>query len=202
MVQVPFVYAYCYPREGVYPSVMYDDEKAARDVTELLIAKGHKRIGALCGPASSYHTQERLKGFKAALAKNGLKANSRLIVYGDWEQPSGYHLSALLMDRGVSAIFSFNDLMASGVYQRAAERGLQIGKDISLFGFDNRDISQGNIPPLSTVEPPLNELGRRCAEIIFSQLQRHRTRRTAGRKRIYLPCSILERSSAATIQQE
>jgi len=191
-LQVPFVYAYCYPKEEIYPSVMYDDEKAARDVTALLIAKGHSRIGVICGPASSYHTQARLKGFNAALAEHNIKSDPKFVVYGDWERPSGYHLAAILLDQKVSAIFSFNDLMASGVYERASERGLQIGKNISLFGFDNRDISQGYIPALSTVEPPLNEIGRRSAEIILNQIKNHRT----GKKRIYLPCTILERNSA------
>lgn len=192
-VQVPFVYAYCYPREMIYPSVMFDDEKAATDVTGLLIAKGHRRIGVICGPASSYHTQARLRGFNAALTVHGIESNPKLVVYGDWERLSGYHLAAVLLDQGASAIFSFNDLMACGVYERAAERKLQIGKDISLFGFDNRDISQGYIPALSTVQPPLNEIGRCCAGIILSQIKHRRT----GRKRIYLPCTILERQSAA-----
>ena len=194
-VQVPFVYAYCYPKEEIYPSVMFDDEKAARDVTRLLIAKGHRRIGVICGPASSYHSQARLRGFNAALAEHGITSDSKLIVYGDWERPSGYHLAASLLDMKVSAIFSFNDLMASGVYERASERGIQIGKDISLFGFDNRDISQGYFPALSTVEPPLNEIGRRCAEIILSQIKRRRL----VKKRIYLSCSIKERQSTANM---
>jgi LacI family transcriptional regulator len=191
-VQVPLVYAYCYPGDGIYPAVIYDDEKAAGDVAEILIAKGHRRIGVICGPASSYHTRTRLKGFRAALAKHGIKAKPGLVVYGDWERLSGYYLAADLLDRGVTAIFSFNDIMASGVYQRAVERGLQVGRDISLFGFDNLDISQGYIPALSTVAPPLNEIGRRCAEIVLSQVRRRRT----VKKRIYLPCTVMERSSA------
>jgi LacI family transcriptional regulator len=194
-VQVPFVYAYCYPKEKLYPSVIFDDEKAAKDVTELLIKKGHRRIGVICGPSTSHHTQARLRGFRSVFSKHSIKIDSGLIVYGDWERPSGYHLAASLLDQKVSAIFSFNDLMASGVYERAAERGLQIGKDISLFGFDNRDISLGYIPALSTVEPPLNEMGRCCAEIVFSQIKRHKT----NNKRIYLPCIIHERRSAGIL---
>ena len=190
-VQVPFVYAYCYPKEEHYPSVLFDDEKAAMDVTRLLIAKGHRRIGVICGPVSSFHTRARLRGYFKALAEHHIKAKEDLIVYGDWERPSGYRLAASLLDKKVSAIFSFNDLMASGVYEQAAERGLQIGKDISLFGFDNRDISQGYIPELSTVQPPLNEIGRLSAEIIFSQMKH----RKAGKKKTALPCTILERQS-------
>ena len=194
-VQIPFVYAYCYPKEAIYPSVLFNDEKAARDVTQLLIAKGHRHIGVICGPASSYHTRERLRGYIAALAEHGIKADSDLIVYGDWEKPSGYRLAASLLDKKATAIFSFNDLMACGVYEWASEHGLRIGKDISLFGFDNRDISQGYIPELSTVQPPLHEIGRRSAEIILNQIQR----RKISRKRIYLPCVILERRSVSAL---
>jgi LacI family transcriptional regulator len=195
-VQVPFVYAYCYPKKGIYPSVIYDDEAAARDVTELLIKKGHRNIGVICGPASSYHTQARLCGFTRALAEHGLSLRQESVLYGDWERPSGYRLAAVLFDLGVSAIFSFNDLMASGVYGMAAERGLKIGKDISLFGFDNRDISQGYIPALSTVEPPLNEIGRSCARIILNQIHHRHT----GKKRIFLPCTIHERYSVSALK--
>ena len=170
---------------------MYDDEKAAKDVTKLLIAKGHRRIGVICGPASSYQTRTRLEGYKAALAEHGIKVKSGLIAYGDWERPSGYKLAARLLDQKVSAIFSFNDLMASGVYEQAVERGLKIGKDISLFGFDDRDISQGYVPALSTVHMPLNEIGRRSAEIVLSQIKQRRV----IKKRIYLPCSVLVRRS-------
>jgi LacI family transcriptional regulator len=196
-VQVPFVYAYCYPKQEIYPSVLFDDEKAAADVTSLLIDKGHRRIGVICGPASSYHTQARLRGYKTALAEHGIRIKPDFIVYGDWERPSGYRLAAKLLEQGVSAIFSFNDMMASGVYERAAERGLRIGKDISLFGFDNRIISQGYFPALSTVQPPLNEIGRRCAEIILGCIKRRRT----GKKRILLPCTILERRSVSKIRR-
>jgi LacI family transcriptional regulator len=192
-VRVPFCYAYCYPSEGVYPSVMFDDERAAFEVTNLLIKNGHHDIGLICGPAESYHTQARLNGFKKSIAKKHLTYDEKKILYGDWERLTGYKLGAALIDMGVSAIFAFNDLMASGVYECAEERGLKIGKDISLFGFDNRDISNGYIPGIATVEAPLADMGRKCAEIILTAINKHRI----GKKRIYLPCSILLRGSLA-----
>jgi DNA-binding LacI/PurR family transcriptional regulator len=48
------------------------------------------------------------------------------------------------------------------------------------------------MPALSTVQPPLNEIGRRCAGIILQQIKHHKT----GKRRVYLPCTILERNSA------
>jgi len=190
-IQIPFAYAYCYPGEDIFPSVIFDDEKAAKDVTELLITKGHRDIGVICGPASSYHTKARLKGFNTAMNEHDIKVKKDLIVYGNWDRISGCRLTAKLLDKKVSAIFSFNDMMACGVYEQAAERGLRIGKDISLFGFDNRSISQGYVPALSTVQPPLTEIGRHCAELIINQIQ-HRKK---SMNRILLPCTIMERHS-------
>jgi LacI family transcriptional regulator len=187
------VYAYCYSTEHIYPAVLYDDEKAAEEVTELLISKGHRKIGVLCGPEDSFHTQTRLKGFRRALAAHGLKYDPALVLYGEWDRASGYSLSGPLLDKGVTAVFSFNDLMASGVYDRAVERGLVVGTDLSLFGFDNREISQGYIPSISTVEVPLNDMGRKCAEIILNQVKHRRI----GKKRVLLPCTIHERKSVS-----
>ena len=195
-MQIPFAYAYCYSDKNIYPSVIFDDENAAKDVTKLLISKGHRRIGIISGPASSYHTKARLKGYKTALEEFGIKVESDIIVYGDWGRFSGYNLASILLDKKVSAIFSFNDMMACGVYEQAAERGLKIGNDISLFGFDNRSISQGYIPALSTVQIPLNEIGHQCAELIFDQIK-HQKKRT---KRISIPCTILERRSVGAVK--
>jgi len=195
-VQIPFVYAYCYPCKDVFQSVIYDDEKAANDVTEILISKGHRNIGVICGPVTSYHTKARLKGFNAAVKKHGIKIKNDIIMYGDWDRISGYRLAAKMLTKKVSAIFSFNDMMACGVYEQAAELGLKIGKDISLFGFDNRSISQGYVPALSTVQPPLNEIGQRCAELVLNQINQNKK----SIERISLPCTILERHSVCEIK--
>ncbi|MDR2900444.1 MAG: LacI family transcriptional regulator [Treponema sp.] len=195
-LRVPFVFAYCYPHDDIYPSVLFDDEKAGYDVTKLLIEKGHQSIGVICGPVASYHTYARLQGFQQALFDHRILYNSRHVCYGDWERLSGYRLSGTLLDSGVTAIFAFNDMMASGVYECCVERGLVVGKDISLFGVDNRDISLGYSPPISTVEPPLNGIGRKCAELILDKISSKLPQSdTSGCGRILLPCKVIERKS-------
>lgn len=203
-VTVPLVFAYCYSHDNLYPSVLFDDEKAGYDVTKLLIEKGHQSIGVICGPVASYHTHARLQGFQQALFDHHILYNSRNVCYGDWERLSGYRLSGQLIDAGVSAIFAFNDMMASGVYERCVERGLTVGKDISLFGVDNRDISLGYTPPISTVEPPLNGIGQKCAEIILNKIAAAKDvhSETASGGRILLPCTIHERKSLTVINPQ
>ncbi len=195
LLSVPLVYAYCFPQNMQYSAVLYDDEKAAYDVTCSLIAKGHRNIGVLCGPISSFHTQCRLKGVQKALFDHGILYNASAVLYGDWTRNSGYEAANEMNNMGCTAVFSFNDLMASGLYEWFTEQGMEIGSDISIFGFDNRDISRGYTHKISTVELPLNEIGRKSAELVLQQV--------AGNKvepeRILLPCDILERNSVGCV---
>lgn len=190
-LSVPMVYAYCYPQNMQYSAVLYDDEKAAYDVTTLLTAKGHTKIGILSGPMTSFHSQCRLRGVQRALFDHGVLYNANAVLYGDWSRHAGYEAAKTLVDQGCTAIFAFNDLMASGLYEWCAEQGLEVGKQISLFGFDNRDISSGYMHKISTVELPLNEIGQKSAELVLRQVAGHK----AKAEKTFLPCRILERNS-------
>lgn len=196
LLPVPLVYAYCFPQNMQYSAVLYDDEKAAYDVTCSLIAKGHRNIGILCGPISSFHTQCRLRGVQKALFDHGILYNASAVLYGDWTRNSGYEAANELNNMGCTAIFSFNDLMASGLYEWFTEQGMEIGSDISIFGFDNRDISRGYTHKISTVELPLNEIGRKSAELVLQQVVGNKVEP----ERILLPCDILERNSVGFVK--
>lgn len=197
-LSVPIVYAYCFPKGMRYPAVLYNDEKAAYDVTSLLIAKGHKNIGIMCGPLASFHSQSRLRGVQKALFDHGVLFNADAVRYGDWTRDTGYESAAELAGLGCTAIFAFNDLMASGVYEWCSEQGLEIGRDISLFGFDNRDISRGYTRKISTVELPLNEIGRRSADLVLQMVDG----RVVRPEHVLLPCGVLERSSVGPVKEE
>jgi LacI family transcriptional regulator len=183
-VNVPVVFAHCVSKG--YSSVLYDDEHAAQEVMELLIRGGHRRIGVIGGLASSYHTRKRLAGCRRALEAAGLALDPGLVLYGDWYRESAYRLTGALLAAGVSAIFAFNDEMALGVQERAAERGLAVGKDIALAGFDNRELSRGVKTGITTVETPLNSIGRKCGELVIKQIKNRR----AAKKTVYLPCTL------------
>lgn len=64
-----------------------------------------------------------------------------------------------------------NDLMAGGVYDRADELGLDIPEDISIVGYDNRQLSSYYKPPLTTVELPLHDIGYKAADVMIEMLK-------------------------------
>lgn len=190
-LSIPLVYAYCYPQGGRYPSVVFNDEQAAYENTTLLIRNGHRKIGAICGPLSGAHTLERLKGFQRALFDNHILFDPSFVAYGDWGLPSGCEAAGPLLEAGVTGIFAFNDWMAGGVYAYCAQHGLRVGRDVSVTGFDNRDISVSYDPMLTTVELPLEEMGRLSTQMVMDAL---RGEPLENRQR-KLPCRIIERAS-------
>jgi len=193
--EIPFVYAYCYSTDQTIPSVLYDDQKAAYEATQLLIDKGHRKIGVIAGSPDSIHTSNRIIGHQEALYANNIPYNPRFTLYGDWERDKGYELCAALIDAGVTAIFAHNDMMATGIIEYCNKNNIQVGKDIALIGFDNREISTVCRPTLSSISLPLFEIGQNATHLMLDILSGHHI--PCGQK-IMLACNVVERESTGS----
>ena len=187
-----FVCAYCYSEDRDIPAILYNDRDAARKVTELLISKGHGKIGVIAGDKDSFHTSNRLLGFQEALFDKGVPYNPHLTYYGEWERDHGYEAAPLLLAEGVTAIFAHNDLIAIGVIDYCNQNGIEIGKDLALIGFDNREIAGVCKPSLSTVSLPLFEIGHTAASVMLDMIEKDVF---PDNNEILLSCDILERES-------
>ena len=193
---IPYVCAYCYSNEPSISSVIYDDLKAAYNVTSLLIAQGHKNIGMICGLPDSEATVNRTAGYKAALADHGIPYDPAIVSNGDWSQDSGYNICPGILSRQVTAIFAHNDVMAVGVIDYCNDNKITVGKDLALVGFDNRQISMICRPQLTTVALPLAEIGSCAASTMIDIL----TGKTPSDQKIMLSCPIIERDTTFTFK--
>lgn len=167
--------------------------QGAYDATRYLIEIGHRRIGHIVGTAALGCAQERVAGYKAALADAGLPVDPELIIQGDFFQPSGFAGADRLLslpDRP-TAIFAANDDMAFGVLEAARLRGLSIPTDLSVIGFD--DVPQASIihPPLTTVRQPLEQMGRVATEHLLKLIEDPEL----DAERIVLPTELIIRQS-------
>ena len=194
---VPFVCAYCYSNESSISSVIYDDVKAAYNVTAMLIAKGHKNIGMICGIPESEAAISRTAGYKMALQDHNIDYDPKIVVNGDWSQDSGYSLCPNILKHQVTAIFSHNDVMAVGVIDYCNENNITVGKDLSLVGFDNRQISMICRPQLTTVALPLSEIGNKAATVMIDIL----SGKAPSDQKIMLNCPIIERQTTSKIKE-
>lgn len=191
-----FVCAYCISKDKAIPSVIYDDEKAAFDLTELLIRQGDTRIGMITGPLESSHTTNRTRGHQRALYQHGIPYDPSLTLVGDWERDCGYELGKQLIEAGATAIFAHNDLMAMGVLDYCNANGINVGKDLRLIGFDNREITSVCRPQLSTVAPPLFEIGQTAAREMISILAGNEPKQHT----IMLDCTVIQRESTCGVR--
>lgn len=170
-INIPVVMAYGYTESDRFTSVTVDDEYGAYKLTKYIIGKGHRNIGVITGKSSSLHSKRRLAGYKRALKEFGIRYDDQLVVEGDWTMRGGYDNSDKLLDMGVTAIFCMNDIMAGGVYNRIEEEGLVPGEDISIVGYDNREMATYFTPSLTTMSMPLQDIGYAAGVQIIHEIE-------------------------------
>ncbi len=167
---IPYVLVYNEPQHLGRAAVTVDNASAARDLTEALIAAGHRRILFIAGRFStSDRSRVRHQGYLAAMAQAGLAPEPVLEL--DYLADTAAHRAAL---EGLLAgaarptgIICSNDLLALSVIAAVREMGLAVPADVSVAGFDGIAIGRLVSPPLATVHQPTRRMGARAVERLF-----------------------------------
>ncbi len=159
--------------DAAIDKVEIDNRRGAAEAVAHLIAKGHRRIGLISGPADSSTGRERLAGYRDALAAAGIEATADLIRYGDYKQESGRSLALDLLTGAAppTALFVSNNLMTIGALETIAARQLRIPQDVGLICFDDLPLAAVFNPPLTVVRQPAYEVGQAAAELLFKRLE-------------------------------
>jgi LacI family transcriptional regulator len=176
------------------PSVAPDEVQGGQAATQLLLDQGHRRIGLITNTDDIPATEGRLEGYRRALLQAGIDPADDLIWRERSDSSGGYRAAHLLLARAPrpTAVFCFNDRMAMGLYQAAAERGLRIPEDLSVVGFDNQEmIADGLRPGLTTVALPHYEMGAWAVETLIRRLEDPET----PSEQVLLRCPVVERGS-------
>jgi DNA-binding LacI/PurR family transcriptional regulator len=156
-------------------SVLVDNVAGARAAIEHLIVLGHRRIGVVTGIPGITSTEERLAGYKQALAAHGIPLDPALIVVADSRVGGGERGTMQLLTQQSArptALFLMNGLMVIGALRAITRAGLRCPQDIALVGFDEFEWSSVMQPPLTTVRQPIYEIGQRAAQLLFERLQK------------------------------
>ena len=139
-----------------------------RLVADHLVNLSHKRIACIASPLELMFSQYRLDGLQSRLQDLNTPLDPALIRVGDLTQRSGYEqaMELLNLPSPPTAIVAFNDLMAFGAMSAAQNRGLVVGSDISVIGFDNIPMADHSHPPLTTVDQPIYQIGSMVCEML------------------------------------
>jgi DNA-binding LacI/PurR family transcriptional regulator len=148
------------------PSVGVDERTAGELATRHLIELGHTRIGFVAGPEHYLPTQLKAGGREAAMLAAGLSPNG-LVAYGEFSVEGGRQaLARLLRHSGPpTAVICSSDVMAIGVLQEAARRGLRVPEDLSVVGFDGI-ASDWTEPRLTTIAQPIDEIAHTAVDAL------------------------------------
>lgn len=164
------------PLDDRIPAVSAAHTSGAAQAIRHLLGLGHRRIGAITGPRDWVATEERRRGYHAALAAAGILPDPSLEVESDFEIAGGVRAAAALLDlpEPPTAIFAFNDNLAIGTIQTARARDLAVPEDLSVVGFDDSSHASLITPALTTVRQPLAEMGRTAVNLLSRLLDGQR----------------------------
>jgi len=199
-INKPIVIAYSTSDDEYTCFVNYENEDAAAELTHHIISNGHKRIAVITGIAHTAPAQERLKGINRAFKDEGLILDSAYVRNGDWERSSGYKCMRDLLESHSealpTAVLAMNDLMAVGAMDAIREKNLRIPEDISVAGFDNREVSNYVFPQLTTVEIDMKKIGYTAAQMVTHKL--NGTGKYADKRSTIIPSKLILRDTITT----
>ncbi len=154
-------------------SVNYDNVSGIREALDYVIkARGMRKVCMLGGRDDNMDAQDRKRIFKEYLEENGIPFRDEIYEKTDMSINCEQE-AANLLDRNpdVEAIFCINDPAAIGLYQEMGRRGLVPGKDILVFGFDNTHSSSTLVPPLASIGPSEESLGKTALELLLDKME-------------------------------
>lgn len=176
-------------RDGDYV-VDVDNVAGARNATRRLIDIGRTRIATISGPLTMVASEDRVQGFRAALADAGLTPYAE--EEGDYSESSGAEAARRLLDGGrPDAIFVASDLMARGALTALRSAGVRVPEDIALVSFDDSSVAITTDPQLTTMRQPMYAQGEAMARVLLSRLAGEEPPTTT-----ILPTELVIRASA------
>jgi LacI family transcriptional regulator len=181
------------------PSIQPDNSGGAYELTNHLIALGHRRIAFIAGPENLKVAEQRKQGYQQALVEAGIELPPDYILSGDFTQAQGEAAAYLLGHFSVadrpSAVFASNDETAFGLMSGLRQQGWCIPEDISICGFGDIPMAKMVTPGLTTAHIALRELGQAGATKILALLN-HEVQASIIE---ILPTTIIERGSTRAL---
>jgi LacI family transcriptional regulator len=176
-------------------SVRGDSEGGAYELASLLVAQGHRKIALLSGPQGVSSADDRVTGYKRALAEDGLDSLDELIYYGEFTQQSGFEMMqrVLAVTPRPTAIFAGNNFITMGAFKAMREAGLKVPDDIALVSFDDLPVELIIDPFFTVASQPAYEMGKLATELILARLA---GQAPAACQEIILPTEIIIRRSS------
>jgi LacI family transcriptional regulator len=147
-------------------TVLMDETLGGQLLANHLRSRGHQSIGYLAGPPASFSGRARLAGMSAALNVEMPHVACMPTVEGGYQTA----LEWLRRQPELTALVCFNDLVAVGALQAAAQLGRRVPHDLAITGYDDIYLASLVTPAITTCRVPRSALGREAARMLFNHL--------------------------------
>ncbi|HXR00557.1 MAG TPA: LacI family DNA-binding transcriptional regulator, partial [Pseudomonas sp.] len=124
-----------------FDQVGVENRESTRELVAHLIGHGHRRIGMIAGHRGLSTTEERIEGYRQALADGGLVFEDALLVNGQSNSGSARVAACQLLGLPTppSAILAANNLMTIGAMHALRDAQIAVPEQMALVGFDDFD---------------------------------------------------------------
>ena len=170
-INVPIVFIETSLNLPIYDVIEIDNNYGVALVAEHFAKAGFKKAGFISEYLSS---KVRLPAYEEALKNFGIPIDRSLIKIGKERlEEGGYLRMKELIAQGSfpEAVFASYDTMAQGALKALNEYGIRVPEDISIIGFDNIRESSYFTVPLTTVAPPVIEMGEMAVSILLDRIE-------------------------------
>lgn len=193
--RIPFVCTYVNKAPEGGGAVGLDNRDAGRRVARFLIDLGHRQIAMIAAPTrGNDRASDRLAGVREELRTRGLDLPASHVVESPYSMSDGRLSMRTLIELQPrpTAVVCGNDSIAFGALTEARANGLAVPRDLSLISFGDLEFASMLEPPLTTLQIPFAEIGRRAAEYLLARLGGRPARTTT-----VLETSLILRGSTA-----
>ncbi len=167
---VPYVLIGSERANSTQTIVGYTNWQGGYDATQHLIELGHRRIAFLCGPKGRVTAEARYQAYCDALRDAAIGYDTSLVVRANFSQDQAYAVTKPLLELAdpPTALFAANDRSAIGAINAAKDIGLSVPEDFSIVGFDGVREASIVSPALTTVQVPMQQLGRQSVNMLIA----------------------------------
>jgi LacI family transcriptional regulator len=156
-----------------FPYVDEDGHQGLELVTQHLIDLGHRHLAFVSAPRGLMFCLTRRAGLEATLQRHGLALRPEHSIVSDLTQRGGFQAMNRLLDLPPppTAVIACNDLMALGAISAAQKRGLVVGRDVAITGFDDIPQAEHSHPSLTTVRQPIYDIGGQICDMLIKLIR-------------------------------
>jgi LacI family transcriptional regulator len=174
-----------------------DSQLGIEMLIEHFVELGHQHIGIILPPTNVTTTYHRFAGYQAGLERAGIPFREDYCIYSDYTFDGGLSAAEILLDRvpQLTAIVACNDWMALGAITTAQKRGIKVGQEFAIGGYDDIPAAARAVPSLSTVHTPIYELGELLTKRLIKLIDNDPT---AEQQLVVKPTLIIRESSGGS----